>query len=144
VTISLREDQRLRNFLAAWKDFGKLVVESADYSTYLIRVYDSPVELRCGIDFILILELPPLLPRNAFALFDLLFCLDRRALLGQLGLDRVDLIANVDAVGYGAFMAILAYDVLTKETVGPVIRRRGQADEVSVEILDNLSSQIVN
>jgi len=36
VTVSLRENEGFRNFLATRKDFGKFVVESADDSAYLI------------------------------------------------------------------------------------------------------------
>ena len=41
-------------------------------------------------------------------------------------------------------MVVFADDVLLEEAIGAVVRRGGQADEVGVEILQNLTPEVVN
>ena len=67
-----------------------------------------------------------------------------RALPGALGFDDIDLVADIHAVGDGLLMAVFADDVLVEEAVGAVVRRRRQADQIGVEILDHLPPEIVD
>ena len=56
----------------------------------------------------------------------------------------VNLVSDIHAVGDRLFMAIFAYDVLSEKTVGPIIGRRRQADQIGIEILNYLAPQIVD
>ena len=79
-----------------------------------------------------------------FRLLNLLFGLDLRSLLGHLGFDDVDFIADIHAVGHRPFMAIFADDVLAEEAVGAIVGRGREADKIGVEILDDLSPEVVD
>jgi hypothetical protein len=56
-----------------------------------------------------------------FAALDLLLGLELAALLGDRGLDQVDLVADVDAIGHGLFVAVVADHVFLEEAVGAVV-----------------------
>ena len=63
---------------------------------------------------------------------------------GLLRVDGIDFVADIDAVGDGLFMIVFADDILLEEAVGAVVRRGGQTDEIGVEILQNLTPEVVN
>ena len=63
---------------------------------------------------------------------------------GLLRIDGIDFAADIDAVGDGLLMGILADDVLSEEAVGAVVRRGGQADEAGVKIFQDLPPEVVD
>jgi len=65
-------------------------------------------------------------------------------LLGDAGVDQVDLVADIDAVGDGFFMAVVADDVFLEEAVGAVVGRRGEADQAGVEVVEHLLPEVVD
>ena len=65
-------------------------------------------------------------------------------MLGDLGFDHVDFIADVDAIGHGFFVAVFADDVLLEEAVGAVVRRGGEADQEGVEVVEHLLPEVVD
>ena len=142
------------SFLAKTSVFGtswrpgnisrQLVAEGPDYSADLIGVDDVVVKLPSGIGDVLILDLPTLPARQALAHFDLLVGLELAAVPGLLGLDDINLVADIDPVGDGLLMGILADDVLLEEPVGTVVGRGGQADEIGIEIFQDLPPDVVN
>ena len=102
------------------------------------------VKLPSGIGDVLILDLPTLPARQALAHFDLLVGLESAAVHGLFGLDDINLVADIDPVGDGLLMGILAHDVLLEEPVGTVVWRGGQADEIGIEIFQDLTPDVVN
>ena len=62
----------------------------------------------------------------------------------MLRADLVDLEVDVDAVGDGLLVRVLHDDVLVEEAVGVLGRRRRQADQVGVEVLEHLPPERVD
>ena len=144
VAVGLGEDQCLRNFAAARKYRRQLVAEGTDNRAYLIRVDEIAVKFPNAVGDIRILSLPAAAARQSLALLDLLIQLELAAVPGRLGLDDIDLVADIDAVGDRLLMAVFADHVLLEEPIGAVIRRGGQTDEKGVEVLQHLTPQVVN
>ena len=119
-------------------------MEGADDRANLIRVDDVAVELLRGIGDILVLDLPTPSARQALTLLDLLVGLELAAMLSLLCVDDINFVADIDAVGDGLLMGILADDVLPEEPISAVVRRGGQADERGVEIFQDLPPEVVN
>ena len=65
-------------------------------------------------------------------------------MLGLLRVDDINFVADIDAVRDGLLMGILADDVLLEEPISAVVRRGGQADEIGVEIFQDLAPEVVN
>jgi hypothetical protein len=64
--------------------------------------------------------------------------------LGDLGLDAVDVVVDVHAVGHRLRVAVLHHQVLVEEAEGLLVGRGGQADQVGVEVLQHLAPQVVD
>ena len=144
VAVGLGEDQRLGNLLAAREDLRQLAAEGADYGADLVRIHYRAVQLLGAVCLVLVLDLPALPARQPFALLDGPARLDLATALGLLGLDDVHLVADVDPVGDGLLMRILADHVLPEEPVSTVVGGGGQADQVGVEVLQHLAPQVVD
>src|SRR5690554_1116838 len=144
VAVGLGEDQGFGYFLPARKDSRQAVAEGADDRTDLIRVDDIPVELFAGIGLILILGFPALLARLPLAPLYLLLGGDHAALFSFFGFNHKNFIADVDAVGHGFFVVILADHVFAKEAVGTVVRGGGQAHQVGIEVFNHLPPEVVD
>ena len=144
VAIGLGKNQRLRRFLAPGENLGKFLAESADDGADLVRVDDVAVELLRRVGLILILALPALLAGKPLALLHLLLSADLGALFCHFGFDDVDLVADVHAVGDRLLMAVLAHYILAEKAEGAVVRRRGETDEVGVEIFEHLPPKVVD
>ncbi len=144
VAVGLGEDQRLGHFFAAGEDGRQVVAEGADDGADLVRVDDVAVELGGGVGGVFVLLFPALFAGQAFALFNLLFGGDDGALLGDAGVDQVNLVADVHPVGDGFFMAVVADDILFEEAVGAVVGRGGEADQAGVEIVEHLLPEVVD
>ena len=65
-------------------------------------------------------------------------------MLGDAGVDQVNLVADIDAVGDGFFMAVVADDVLPEEAVGAVVGRGGEADQRRIEVVEHLLPEVVD
>ena len=144
VAVALGEDQRLGDFAAARKDLLLPVAEGADHGADLIRVHDRAVELLGAVEVVVVLEQPSLPARQEIALLDLPAGGDPAAALRPFGVDDVDFVADVDAVGDGLLVGILADDVLPEEAVGAVVGGGGEADERGVEVLQHLPPHVVD
>ena len=70
--------------------------------------------------------------------------LDFAAGLGDLGFDDVNLVAHVDAVGHGFFVAVVADDIFSEKAVGAVIGGGSQANQAGVEVIEHLLPQVVD
>ncbi len=66
------------------------------------------------------------------------------ALLGDLGADAVNVVADIDAIGDGALVRIFADEVLIKEADGLFAGRGGEADEEGVEVFEDLAPEVVD
>ena len=65
-------------------------------------------------------------------------------MLRPFRVDDVDFVAYVYAVGDGLLVGVFTDHVLPEESIGPVVRRSGQADEIGIKILEDLSPKVVN
>lgn len=81
---------------------------------------------------------------NGAAAVDVEAFFDEAAAGGDLGLDAGDLVADVDAVGAGALVGIRHHEVFPEEGDGLLGRGRGEADEVGVEVFEDLAPEPVN
>ena len=61
-----------------------------------------------------------------------------------MGLDLVDAEVHVDAVGHRLVVGVLHDQVLPEEPEGLLGRRRGEADEMGVEVLQHLPPEAVD
>ena len=144
VAVGLGEDERFRNFGAARKYLRPLVPKGADDGANLVRVDDGTVQFLAGIDDGLVLNFPALAARQPLALLDLLMRPGLAAALRPQRVDGVDFVADVDAIGDGLLVAVFADDVRFEEPIGAVVRGGRQADEIGVEVFQDLAPQVVN
>ena len=70
------------------------------------------------------------------AIFHLLPGRNLRALLADLRFDHIDFVADVDAIGHGFFMAVIADHVFLEEAVCAVVRGGGEAEQAEVGRLE--------
>ena len=61
-----------------------------------------------------------------------------------MGTDTVDVVIDVNSIGYGLLMRVLHHQVLVKEPEGLLAGCGGEADEVGVEVLEHLRPEIVD
>src|ERR1043165_9547809 len=144
VAIGLGEDEGLGDFGAAGKDFRELVAEGFDDGADLVRNDNGVVELLGGIGRVFIGLLPAAAAGQLFALLDELFGDKARAVGSDFGFDCVNFVADVDAIGNGSFVAVVADDVVLEEAEGAVIGRGRKADEKGVEVIEHLLPDVVN
>ena len=98
-----------------------------------------------GIVLEVVVELlPALLARLAVALVDVEAGVDLGALGGDLGLDAIDVVVDVDAVGHGLLVVVFHDEVLIEEAEGLLGRRGGEADQMGVEVFQHLAPEIVD
>ena len=125
-------------------NISALVPEGADDGANLVRVDDGTVQFLAGIDNRLVLNFPALAARQALALLDLLLRPELTAALCPQRVDGINFVADVDTVGDGLLMAVFADDVPFEESIGAVVRRGRQANEIGVEVFQDLAPQVVN
>ena len=125
------------------EDLRQLVAQGTDHGADLIRVHHRAVQFLGTVCSVLVLNLPALAARQALAFFDRARP-DLPAVLRPIGFDDVHLVADVDAVGDGLLMGILADHVLPEESVGAFVGRGGQADQGGVEVFQHLAPQVVD
>ena len=145
VGVVLGEDQRLGDGPPAGEQLGEqLVLERLDDRADLVLRDDRAVELRGGVLDRLIDRVPADLPGLAVAVPGELPGLDGGPGLGDRGLDLVDGEVHVDAVGDRHVVGVLHHQVLAEEPEGLLGRGGGQADQVGVEVLQDLTPQAVD
>ena len=145
VVVVLCKEERLGDLGAAGKDLGEqLVAEGAHHGADLVRRDHVAVELLCLIFEVFIEFLPALFAGLAVLLFDVVAGLDPGAAFGDLRLDAVDVVVDVDAIGHGAFVRVLHHQVLIEEAEGLLVWRGGQADQVGVEVFEYLRPEVVD
>ncbi len=63
---------------------------------------------------------------------------------GDLGLNPIDVVVDVDAVGDRFFVVVLHDQVLIEKAEGLLRRRRSEADQMGVEVFQHLAPEIVD
>ena len=144
VAVRLGEDQGLGDFVASREYLRQFVAKRADHGANLVWVDDGAVQVLAGIRHVFVLNRPPLAACQPLALLDLLLGLELATVLRAFRVDDVDLVADIDTVGDGLLMRVLADDVLLEEPVRAVVRRGRQADEIGIEIFQHLAPQVVD
>ena len=145
VRVVLCEDQRLRYPLAPREDLGEqLVAEGAHDGADLVRGDHVAVELIGVVCEVVVELLPALLARVALLDLHRVAGLDAGALLRDGGADAVDVVVDVHAVGHGHLVVVFHHQVLVEEPEGLLAGRGGEANEVSVEVLQHLRPQVVD
>ena len=66
------------------------------------------------------------------------------AVLGDIRYDAVDIIANADAIGYSALVAVLHNQVLVEEAQGLLGWSGGETNDEGIEILEHLSPKMID
>ena len=66
------------------------------------------------------------------------------AILGDLGLDAIDVVADIDAVGDGLLVAVVLDQVAVEEADGLRRGRGGQADQEGIEVVEHLPPDVVD
>ena len=145
VAVVLGEDERLRHFGAAGKDFSEeLVPVGPNDGADLIRGDDVAVEL-VGFVFELFVQLLPAHGAGRpVALVHEVAGIDLGAAFGDLGLDAVDVVVDVDAVGHRLLVAVFHHQVLIEKAEGLLVGRGGKADDMGVEIFQHLAPEMVD
>ena len=145
VGVVLGEDQRLGHLVASGKDLREeLVPKGLHHRADLVLGDHVAVEL-VGIVLEVVVELlPALLARLAVALVDVEAGVDLGALRGDLGLDAINVVVDVDAVGDRPFVVVLHHQILIEKAEGLLRRGRGKADQMGVEVFQHLAPEIVD
>ena len=142
---SLAKIRVLGTSRAAGEDLGEqLVAEGADDGADLVHRDDVAVELLGLVGEVLVELLPADLAGLPVALVDVETGVDRRAALGDLGADAVDVEVDVHAVGHGLVVVVLHHQVLVEEAKRLLRGRGRQADQVGVEVFQNLAPEVVD
>ena len=125
VAVVFGKNQGFWHFLTIRENYRQVVTECPDNGADLAWIDNIPVELFGGIVFIAILLLPAFAACGAFAVFDQLFCFEFAAIQADFGIDQIDFVAYVYAIGNGLLMAVFADDVLIEKAKSAVVRCGG-------------------
>ena len=147
VVVVLGEDEGLGHPVAgaAGKEIGEeFFPEGGDDLADLVGDDDGAVELGFLEGFLLVLDGPAFLAGEAIALLVVEAGIELGALLGDAGLDAVDVVADVHAIGDGLDVGILGDEILVEEAEGGLAGGGGEADEEGVEVFEHLLPEIVD
>ena len=145
VAVGLGEDQGLGRFLAGGEDLrlhGGL--HGLDHLADLAGVDDGAIQFLAGVGGVFLGLGPALLAGLAVAVVDPFLGLELGALLGDLGFDLVDVIADVDAIGHRLLVGVFGDDVLVEEAEGALVGRGGEADQEGIEVVEHLLPEVVD
>ena len=143
--VVLGKDKRLGHPGPAREDLGQYFIAiGPDHGAYLVRRNNCPVELVRIVGQVLVEPLPPHGPGLAVALVHVKARLDLSASLGDRGLDAVDVVVHVHAIGNRLLMAVLHHEILMEEPEGLLVRRGSQADDRGVEVFEHLAPEVVD
>ena len=81
---------------------------------------------------------------SAVALVHVVAGVDLAPPCGDLGLDAIDVVVDVDAVGHGLLVGVFHHQVLVEEAEGLLDGRGGEADQIGVEVLQHLPPEVVD
>ena len=144
MAVGLGKNQRLGYFAAMREKLREQVVpERSDHGADLAGIHNVPIQLCRGIDQILVHLFPALGASQAVPVLDLLLQ-DHRAVFRHVGFNEENVLAHIHAVDDGLLTGILADHVLVEKGKGAFVRRGGQADDESVEILQHLIPHVVD
>ncbi len=105
---------------------------------------DGAVELVRLISEVFVELFPADFAREAVTFINIETFVDAAAASGDLGVDLVDVVVDVDLVGDGALVAVFHDEILIEEADGLLGRRGGEADEIRVEVFEHLAPEIVD
>ena len=138
MAVVLCKDQRLWYIISARKQLCKyLVTISLDDRTDLAWIHNVHIQHSRIIGHILIHLTPSFCTGKTIPVFRHTLH-DHRAVLGDLGINQIDILANIHTVNDGLLTGILADNVLIEERKCPFLRCRRQADNKGIEILQYL------
>ena len=116
MVVVLAEDQGLRHFAAAGKQFGEQAVAIGfEHGADLVRHHHRAVELLRRVGEILVELLVALGPRALVADRNLVAFRDRAAMLADIGADAIDLVGDVDPVRHRALVGVLRDQVAAEK-----------------------------
>ena len=122
VAVVFGKNQGFGYFLTIWEHYGQMVAERTDNGADLAWIDNISIKLFGSIVFIAILLLPAFTACGAFAVFDQLFSFEFAAIKADFGIDQIDFIAYVYAIGNGLLVAVFANHVLIEKTESAVVR----------------------
>ena len=144
MAVGLGKNQRLGYFAAMREKLREQVVpERSDHGADLAGIHNVPIQLCRGIDQVLVHLFPALGASQAVPVLNLLLQ-DHRAVFRHVGFNEENVLAHIHAVDDGLLTGILADHVLVEKGKGAFVRRGGQADDESVEILQHLIPHVVD
>ncbi len=120
------------------------VLERLEDGADLRLHHDGAVEVGGGVGEVFVEAFPADGARLLAAAVHVEALLDFAALLGDLGADAIDFVADIHAIGDGALVVVFHHEVLIEEADGLFARRGGQADEEGVEVFEHLPPQAVD
>ena len=145
MAVGLREDQRFRRFPAVRVDAGfhRRLHFLQDLAN-LTGIDHRAVEFGVAVDDVFLSLRPALGAGFAVAMVHPFLGLHLGALGGDLGLDLVDVVADIHAIDHGLLVAVLGDHVLVEEAVSALVGRRGEANEEGIEVIEHLLPQVVD
>ena len=128
---------------------GKISVKSLSRKVRMtVRIWSSATTSRsswlASYSKIFVQLLPAHRAGLPVALVHVVAGVDLGAAFGDLGVDAVDVVVDVDAVGDRLFVAVLHHQVLIEKAEGLLVGRGGKADQVGVEVFQHLAPEIVD
>ena len=145
VGVVLAEDEGLGDEGAAGEKFGgQGILERLEHGANLGFHHDGAVEVGVGVGEIFIKALPADCASFLAAPVHVEAFLHLATLLGDLGFDAIDLVADVDSISNGPLVAVFHHEVLVEEPDGLLGRCGGETDEEGIEVFEHLSPEAVN
>ena len=145
VGVVLGEDERLRHERAAGEQLGLHdVAVGAQDGADLVGHDDGAVEVGGRVIEIVGEDCLPGLARGFAAVVDEEALVHLAAGLVDLGFDAIDVVADIHAIGDGAFMVVFGDAVLVEIGDGLRRGRGGEPDERGVEVFEHLPPEIVD
>ena len=145
VRVVLAEDKGLGDEGAAGEKLGEQrLLECLENSPDLGLHHDRAVEVLGRVGKVFVEALPADGTRLLAAPVHVEALLDLAALLGDLRLNAIHLVADVDTIGDGTLVVVFHHQVLIEEPDGLLRRRGGKADEKGVEVFEHLPPQAVD
>ncbi len=128
-----------------WKHLGlPAVADGAHDGADLVGRLHAAIQLG-GVVVEVLVELPvAALARVAVLHLHPVAGFDLAAGLGDFGADAIDVVIDVHAVGHGLLVAVFHHQVLVEEAEGLLVGRGGEADEISVEVVEHLAPEVVD
>lgn len=124
--------------------FQATVLEGLNDGSDLVGGQDTSVDLGGQPFFLLVEDFQAFLFGEPVADLDGGAGLDFVALLGHLGIDAVDVVADIDLVDNGVLVGVLGNEVLVEKANRLFGGRGGEPDQEGVEVFQDLAPEVVN